>query len=300
MNNGKEQKGKLSQLLDHVEYILHPTFVNPRRAVHNEPYTIQEKGWGEFDMRIALYFVDNVVPPEVIVFDLNFRSSNFSVIHKRVFPDPPPRFVSLLYQPVSTTSTSNNKRPSPKLPHQQTAGPSSSTSPQSPLSQLDIPTDASSRDDKPNIGTTKRTRFGRHPPSQQAHLDTTKSPAKRRELKDGTFIDDIYSETDLSAIHPIHRTKLEPATKRAWGIPLDVDIVELARRLSAMNDDQVDEFQTIVRNALTKDMTVEDLEDEIVVDLYSLGPELLNTLWQFTNRLMDPSLASTDPDAMEF
>lgn len=49
-----------------------------------EPYMLQEKGWGEFDLRIVLYFVDNLVPPEVISFDLNFRASSYSVIHKRV------------------------------------------------------------------------------------------------------------------------------------------------------------------------------------------------------------------------
>ena len=32
VDNGKEKKGRLSELLDHVEYILHPTFTDPRRG----------------------------------------------------------------------------------------------------------------------------------------------------------------------------------------------------------------------------------------------------------------------------
>lgn len=32
MDDGKEVKGKLSTILDHVEYILHPTFEEPRRG----------------------------------------------------------------------------------------------------------------------------------------------------------------------------------------------------------------------------------------------------------------------------
>lgn len=32
VDNGKEVKGKASLILDHVEYILHPTFENPRRG----------------------------------------------------------------------------------------------------------------------------------------------------------------------------------------------------------------------------------------------------------------------------
>jgi transcription initiation factor IIF auxiliary subunit len=32
VDNNREKKGKLSYLLDHVEYMLHPTFENPRRG----------------------------------------------------------------------------------------------------------------------------------------------------------------------------------------------------------------------------------------------------------------------------
>ncbi|CAO3611795.1 unnamed protein product [Mucor hiemalis] len=74
MEGEKEIKGKLSIILDHVCYILHPTFEEPRRVKTEEPYVLEEKGWGEFDMRILLYFADNLTDPKVLTFDLNFAN----------------------------------------------------------------------------------------------------------------------------------------------------------------------------------------------------------------------------------
>lgn len=34
VDSNQERKGKLNYLLDHVEYMLHPTFDNPRRGKH--------------------------------------------------------------------------------------------------------------------------------------------------------------------------------------------------------------------------------------------------------------------------
>ena len=47
--------------------------------VTKEPYLLQEKGWGEFDMRIVLYFVNNIANTELLSFDLNFTQSQYSV-----------------------------------------------------------------------------------------------------------------------------------------------------------------------------------------------------------------------------
>ena len=48
-------------------------------VVTKEPYVLQEKGWGEFDMRIVLNFANNVAT-EVLLFDLSFMQSSYSVI----------------------------------------------------------------------------------------------------------------------------------------------------------------------------------------------------------------------------
>lgn len=44
-----------------------------------EPYTLQEKGWGAFDLRIIFHFVDNLVAPQLMWFDLNFAQEAYSV-----------------------------------------------------------------------------------------------------------------------------------------------------------------------------------------------------------------------------
>ncbi|ORZ19620.1 yeats family-domain-containing protein [Absidia repens] len=322
MEGGKEHKGKLTHVLDRVEYILHPTFENPRRVATCEPYMLQEKGWGEFDLRIVLYFVDNLVPPEVISFDLNFRTSSYSVIHKRPFPDAPAEFISILSKPTpQSTTLGSNKRSSPSLGgrlinsnnnnissnnnsdsyHQAAVGsapvlaagpsfspassaytslhsglPSSSVPAHEPASQQS-PLDSSTlqKEDRP-----KRSRYGRSSGTTVAggalsssssssfssnsmnndSMAFNKTSGKR---KDGLLTDDIYSEQDLEQVHPIHRAKLEPATRQAWGLPPNLDMIELAARLSRMNDDQVDEFQSIIQHAMHKDMTIEETEGNI-------------------------------------
>lgn len=95
-------------------------------------------------------------------------------------------------------------------------------------------------------------------------------------------------------------------------------MIELAARLSRMNDDQVDEFQSIIQQSMHKDMTIEETEgksktskkksvnmknllmlflskiEEIMVDLYSLGPQLLNSLWQYTEKMNFPSSSTNE------
>ncbi|KAI9030829.1 yeats family-domain-containing protein [Phycomyces nitens] len=107
MDGNKEKKGKLTALLDNVEYILHPTFENPHRVTTKEPYVLQEKGWGEFDMRIVLNFAHKLADPETILFDLNFTQPSYTVHHKVVFPNPSPELEALLALDVPADVSSN-------------------------------------------------------------------------------------------------------------------------------------------------------------------------------------------------
>ncbi|KAI1297738.1 hypothetical protein EDD11_006995 [Mortierella claussenii] len=91
--------------VDHVEYILHQSFEPPVRKVSEYPYQLQEKGWGEFDMKIMLHFVDKSVPPFVLDHDLNFQLSHYEVPQTITFkPDLKPSFLKLLNIPVSNVS----------------------------------------------------------------------------------------------------------------------------------------------------------------------------------------------------
>ncbi|KAF9584591.1 hypothetical protein BGW38_005906, partial [Lunasporangiospora selenospora] len=83
--------------VDYVEYILHQTFDHPVRKVTEYPFVLQEKGWGEFDMKIMLYFTDKSVSPTVLDHDLNFRQTHYTVSHNLTFKsDVKPGFLKLL------------------------------------------------------------------------------------------------------------------------------------------------------------------------------------------------------------
>jgi transcription initiation factor IIF auxiliary subunit len=42
-----------------------------------EPFMLQEKGWGAFDLRIIFHFIDNMVAPQLVWFDLNFAQESY-------------------------------------------------------------------------------------------------------------------------------------------------------------------------------------------------------------------------------
>ncbi|KAF9418237.1 hypothetical protein BGZ94_009748 [Podila epigama] len=87
--------------VSHVEYILHHTFEQPVRKVTSYPFTLQEKGWGEFDMKITLYFKDKSIPPAVLDHDLNFQSTHYEISHQLSFhrADVSDSFLKLLNRP---------------------------------------------------------------------------------------------------------------------------------------------------------------------------------------------------------
>ncbi|KAF9351999.1 hypothetical protein BGX26_010096 [Mortierella sp. AD094] len=91
--------------VDHVEYILHHTFEPPVRKVTEYPFSLHEKGWGEFDMKIMLHFTDKSVPPFVLDHDLNFQSTHYEVPQTISFrPDLRSSFIKLLNLPSSNVS----------------------------------------------------------------------------------------------------------------------------------------------------------------------------------------------------
>ncbi|KAF9903546.1 hypothetical protein BX616_001596 [Lobosporangium transversale] len=100
--NGEEEQ---MPYVDHVEYILHQSFEPPVRKVTEYPFSLQEKGWGEFDMKIMLHFVDKSVPPFVLDHDLHFQSPHYEVPQTIIFKsDLKAGFLKLLNLPSSTVS----------------------------------------------------------------------------------------------------------------------------------------------------------------------------------------------------
>ncbi|KAF9207347.1 hypothetical protein BGZ49_000651 [Haplosporangium sp. Z 27] len=100
--NGDEEN---MPYVDHVEYILHHTFEPPVRKVTEYPFSLHEKGWGEFDMKIMLHFVDKSVSPYVLDHDLNFQSTHYEVLQTIPFKsDIKASFLKLLNIPATTLS----------------------------------------------------------------------------------------------------------------------------------------------------------------------------------------------------
>lgn len=81
-------------------------------------------------------------------------------------------------------------------------------------------------------------------------------------------------------------------------------MLELAKRLSLRTPEQTEEIEALIKNHKRDGIYVEENDgnkyiyiiilnqesnlliilDEFIVDLYSLGPELLNQLWDYTER----------------
>ena len=49
----------LLPLIDRVEFKLHESFQNPKRSFKHPPFEVAETGWGEFEILITIYFVNN-------------------------------------------------------------------------------------------------------------------------------------------------------------------------------------------------------------------------------------------------
>ncbi|CAJ0913718.1 20906_t:CDS:2 [Entrophospora sp. SA101] len=81
-----------ANFIEKVEYNLHPTFKNPTRIMKKAPFTIIEKGWGEFDMNIRLFFPDKSIDPWNIDFDLNFQKPHYEYLHHPRLTQTPNRY----------------------------------------------------------------------------------------------------------------------------------------------------------------------------------------------------------------
>eukprot|EP01129_Flabellula_baltica_P009540 TRINITY_DN3910_c0_g1_i2.p1 TRINITY_DN3910_c0_g1~~TRINITY_DN3910_c0_g1_i2.p1 ORF type:complete len:187 (-),score=28.53 TRINITY_DN3910_c0_g1_i2:14-574(-) len=49
----------LSYLIKSVKFFLHDSFPNPVQEIFTPPYEIHEQGWGEFEIKIELNFIDS-------------------------------------------------------------------------------------------------------------------------------------------------------------------------------------------------------------------------------------------------
>lgn len=229
MEGEKEVKGKLSVILDHVCYILHPTFEEPRRVKTEEPYVLEEKGWGEFDMRILLYFADNLTDPKILTFDLNFAQSDYSIICKVEFPNASPELIKLLATDPSTNNT-HTPRKGGKKPISSMTTSSSSNSNNSKSKSKSSSTDSNNsrqQAKKKPVSSSPHTKAAKKAkpeskekskPQKLSHSPTplqhTRSPvfnAPSPSTHSSPSNSHITSDTPESALSPEEKTKYSPA-----------------------------------------------------------------------------------------
>jgi transcription initiation factor IIF auxiliary subunit len=53
----------ISYFIKEVDFTLHASFENNVRKVNKWPFELYEAGWGEFDIKITIYFVDESIKP---------------------------------------------------------------------------------------------------------------------------------------------------------------------------------------------------------------------------------------------
>lgn len=77
-----------ASILDKVTYTLHPTFVNPIRTIKNQPFKVEEQGWGEFDIPIAIHLVglNGKLGERKFNHDLNFLQEKYTTDHVITIP----------------------------------------------------------------------------------------------------------------------------------------------------------------------------------------------------------------------
>mmetsp|Transcript_25182 Transcript_25182/g.28001 ORF Transcript_25182/g.28001 Transcript_25182/m.28001 type:complete len:217 (+) Transcript_25182:67-717(+) len=60
----------ISYFIKKVHFHIHESFANPLRIVKKPPFQVTEKGWGEFMIKIELFFVDESISPVTFQHDL--------------------------------------------------------------------------------------------------------------------------------------------------------------------------------------------------------------------------------------
>lgn len=101
-----------ANILDKVTYTLHPTFANPIRTIKQSPFKVEERGWGEFDIPIAVHLVGLPGKQGERKFnhDLNFLQEKYTVDHPILIPLKNAQLNKLLLETGSVPSEGDAKR----------------------------------------------------------------------------------------------------------------------------------------------------------------------------------------------
>ncbi|AMD22720.1 HHL050Wp [Eremothecium sinecaudum] len=71
-----------ADIFESCTYILHPSFSRPKRKISWPPFTLDEQGWGEFELKIICQFIHNggkVMIPHTLLFSEDAYAVDFSI-----------------------------------------------------------------------------------------------------------------------------------------------------------------------------------------------------------------------------
>lgn len=105
-----------ANIIDKVTYTLHPTFANPIRTLKAKPFRVEEEGWGEFDIPIAIHLVglNGKQGERKFNHDLNFLQEQYISDHVISIPTKNAQLNKLLLESgtlpadLSTSNSSSN------------------------------------------------------------------------------------------------------------------------------------------------------------------------------------------------
>ncbi|RUS32488.1 hypothetical protein BC938DRAFT_475272 [Jimgerdemannia flammicorona] len=328
---GLTEAGEEYQLkfVDYVEYIMHPSFTNPRRSEYalfglcerlgrsdknckpdwridgicswrieqtsgfifqrKPPFTLQEKGWGEFDLKIVLHFPNEITEPQTIDFDLNFKQERYEVT--QVLVGSSVYFIGfrcMIGQPKlaldcaftnRTQSISQTFEESPELTQVL------SLTENLPRPEPPTPTPTTSKKRR-NSATKANIVMG----TRGSSLDATSGKKNRKPASAyptpaggaSGHMSDSQSPTTPSLSDVSASPDAEMGGSR---VPKGVNMDLLADMLQNLEGEDLWELQRIVNENKTEEMHISEDEgqSELVMDLYTLGENLLRKLWDFTS-----------------
>ena len=104
----------ISNFIKEVHFKLHDSFKNPERIITSWPFELYEVGWGEFDIRIKIYLVDETLKPIDLIHSLklypiaphSIHSTKKPVVSENydeiIFLNPKPHIKELLMKNENT------------------------------------------------------------------------------------------------------------------------------------------------------------------------------------------------------
>ena len=104
----------ISNFIKEVHFKLHDSFKNPERIITSWPFELYEVGWGEFDIRIKIYLIDETLKPIDLIHSLklypvaphSIHSTKKPVVSENydeiIFLNPKPHIKELLMKNENT------------------------------------------------------------------------------------------------------------------------------------------------------------------------------------------------------